>query len=284
MRDSFGDASWSTYLATSIIGAFAALCFMAPVVWMLSSSLRPNEEIFAYLSPFSIWSIAPRKITFGNLAALIQSGFANALLNSLIVAALTTTAGLAIALLAGFALAVLDFPGRNALFAFFVVGFSVPFDAVAVPLSMQVREAGLDNSYFGLALAGLGNGFAIYLLRQFFQAIPRALAEAARIDGASWPRILFTIYLPLSKGPATAAGLTLFVFQWQAYLWPLLVASDPSRQVGPVALAGLVSLAGMVDFSQMFAGALMLSIVPAGLMLWLQKFFTQSISRTGMTG
>nr|WP_269751179.1 carbohydrate ABC transporter permease [Acuticoccus mangrovi] len=188
------------------------------------------------------------------------------------------------AIMAGFAVSVLTFPGRNVLFAFFVVGFSVPFDAVAVPLSAQVREVGLTNSFFGLALAGLGNGFAIYLLRQFFLGIPRSLAEAARLDGASWLRVLWSVYLPLAKGPIIAAGLTLFVFQWQAYLWPLLVATDPKMQVGPVALAGLVSLSGVIDFSQMFAGALFLSIVPAGLMLWLQRYFVSSVSRSGMTG
>lgn len=271
-------------VAFTVLGFLVALCFMAPVIWMLTSSIRPSAEIFAYLSPLSIWSILPKRVTLDNIVGLLQGGFARALINSLIVTAITTVIGLCIATLAGFAIAVIEFPGRNALFAFFVVGFSVPFDAVAVPLSAQVRDAGLANTYFGLALAGLGNGFAIYLLRQFFQAIPRALAEAALIDGASWLRILFRVYLPLAKGPVTAAGLTLFVFQWQAYLWPLLVASDPSMQVGPVALAGLVSLSGVVDFSQMFAGALILSIVPAGLMLWLQRYFVQSISRSGMTG
>ena len=136
------------------------------------------------------------------------------------------------AVMAGFALAVMEFPAKNLLFAFFVIGFSVPLDAVSVPLSAQIRVAGLANSYFGLALAGLGNGLAIYLLRQFFASIPAALSEAARIDGAGWLRIAFSMYLPLAKAPVTAAGLTLFVFQWQAFLWPLLVASDPRMQVG----------------------------------------------------
>ena len=271
-------------VATSLAGGIVALCFLAPAIWMLTSALRPNAEIFAYLSPLTIWSIVPCSVTFTNIIGLFQTGFARALFNSLVVTVIATGLGLAIAMLAGFALAVMQFPGKTLFFAFFVVGFSVPLDAVSVPLSAQVRLLGLGNSYFGLALAGLGNGFAIYLLRQFFAGIPAALWEAARIDGAGWLRILFAIYLPLAKGPVTAAGLTLFVFQWQAFLWPLLVASDPSMQVGPVALAGLVSLSGVVDFSQMFAGALVLSIVPAGLMLWLQRYFVQSISQSGMTG
>jgi putative chitobiose transport system permease protein len=271
-------------LAFTLLGFLVALCFMLPVIWMLTSSIRPNREIFAYLSPLSIWSVLPTEVTLDNIVALMQTGFARALMNSLLTTLITTVVGLVIALLAGFAVSVLVFPGRDALFALFVVGFSVPFDAVAVPLSSQVRDAGLANSYIGLALAGLGNGFAIYLLRQFFLSIPRSLAEAARVDGASWLRVLFSIYLPLAKGPVTAAGLTLFVFQWQTYLWPLLIASDPRMQVGPVALAGLVSLSGTVDFSQMFAGALLLSLIPAGLMLWLQRYFVQSVARSGMTG
>lgn len=276
--------SRSLFLLNTVLGFLVALLFMLPVIWMLASSLRPNEEIFRYLSPLTIRSILPTELIFDNIVALMQAGFARALFNSLVVTLITTSLGLVIALLAGFSVSILQYPGRNALFALFVVGFSVPFDAVAVPLSAQVRDMGLVNTYFGLALAGLGNGFAIYLLRQFFLGIPRSLAEAARLDGASWLRILFSVYLPLARGPVTAAGLTLFVFQWQTYLWPLLVATDPSMQVGPVALAGLVSLAGTVDFSQMFAGALLLSIIPAGLMLWLQRYFVQSIARSGMTG
>ena len=268
----------------SLLGAGVALLFALPALWMLSSALRPNAEIFAYLSPLTVWSVVPRRVTFDNVTGLFGTGFGRAVLNSLVVTGLTTAGGLVMAVLAGFALAVMRFPGRDLVFALFVIGFSVPFDAVAVPLSAQVRAAGLANTYGGLALAGLGNGFAIYLLRQFFAAIPPSLAEAARIDGAGWARIAVSVYLPLARGPVVAAGLILFVFQWQAYLWPLLVASDPRMQVGPVALAGLVSLSGVVDFSQMFAGALVLSLVPAGLMLWLQRFFVQSISRAGVTG
>ena len=268
----------------TLLGVLVALCFGAPAVWMLTSSLRPNAEIFAYLSPLSIWSIIPRTVTFDNIIGLFEGGFGRALVNSLVVTAITTVLGLIMAVMAGFALAVMEFPAKNLLFAFFVIGFSVPLDAVSVPLSAQIRVAGLANSYFGLALAGLGNGLAIYLLRQFFASIPAALSEAARIDGAGWLRIAFSMYLPLAKAPVTAAGLTLFVFQWQAFLWPLLVASDPRMQVGPVALASLVSLAGIVDFSQMFAGAVVLSIVPAALMLWLQRYFVQSIARSGITG
>ncbi|MBJ3776361.1 carbohydrate ABC transporter permease [Acuticoccus mangrovi] len=274
---------FATVLFT-IAGICVALLFMLPVIWMLTSSLRPNAEIFAHFSPLTWQSIVPETWTLSNIVGLLGTGFGRSLLNSLIVTVITTTLGLVMAIMAGFAVSVLTFPGRNVLFAFFVVGFSVPFDAVAVPLSAQVREVGLTNSFFGLALAGLGNGFAIYLLRQFFLGIPRSLAEAARLDGASWLRVLWSVYLPLAKGPIIAAGLTLFVFQWQAYLWPLLVATDPKMQVGPVALAGLVSLSGVIDFSQMFAGALFLSIVPAGLMLWLQRYFVSSVSRSGMTG
>lgn len=271
-------------LPVQVLACVVAALFMLPAVWMLTSALRPNGELFSHFSPLTIWSILPQRVTLANVAGLLGSGFGRAILNSLLSTAIAASVGLVIATLAAFALATLPLPGRGALFAFFVVGFSVPFDAVSVPLSAQVRDLGLDNTLFVLALAGMGNGFAIYLLRQFFLAIPPSLAEAARIDGAGALQTLLRIYLPLAKAPLTAAGLTLFVFQWQAYLWPLLVASDPSMQVGPVALAGLTSLSGVVDFSQMFAGALLLSVIPAGLMLWLQRHFVASVSRSGMTG
>jgi multiple sugar transport system permease protein/putative chitobiose transport system permease protein len=185
--------------------------------------------------------------------------------------------------LAAFALAVLEFPGRSAIFGVMVVSFLVPFDAIAIPLTGIFRDAGLQNTHLALILPGVGNGFAVYLLRGFFQGIPKELAEAARMDGLGWWGVFWRIYLPLSRPAMIGAGLILFVFQWQAYLWPLLIAPDPSKRVAPVAIAQFASEHG-VDFGAIFAGSVIVALVPLLVLLFFQRYFTQSVAQTAVKG
>jgi multiple sugar transport system permease protein/putative chitobiose transport system permease protein len=262
-------------------GTIVALLFLAPLWWTVASSLRPEEETFRTLSPVSIWTLIPREPTLENLTRLFEGDFARAMLNSVIVTAATLVVGLAINATAAFALAVLDFPGRTAIFACMVVSFLIPFDAIAIPLASTFRDAGLDNSYIGLILPGIGNGFAVFLLRGFFMGIPKELAEAARVDGLGWWGIFRRIYLPLSRPALIGAGLILFVFQWQSYLWPLLIAPDPAMKVAPVAIAQFAGQYG-VDFGRIFAGSVMTAIVPLLVLLFFQRYFTQSVSASGL--
>lgn len=265
----------------STAGAVAvAVAFFLPTLWMLSSALRPTDEIFEYLSPLSWHAIVPVHFTLRNFNGIFDLGFGRAVVNSLIVAAVTTVIGVLLSIMAAYALAVLRFPGRNLVFAALVVSFSLPFDSIAIPLASQFRDWGLENSYVALILPGLGNGFALFLLRQFFATIPKELREAAKVDGASESRILWTVYVPLARPSIIAAGILLFNFQWQAYLWPLLIATDPHVQLGPIFLAGLQNLRG-IDYGQLFAGAVILGLIPTAIMLRYQRAFTQSIATTG---
>jgi multiple sugar transport system permease protein/putative chitobiose transport system permease protein len=263
-----------------------AMVFTLPTFWMVTSSFRPESEIFSSLSPLSIFSVIPKIFSLESFTQLFGAReFTRPLLNSLFIAIATTFLGLLFCAPAAFALAVMRFPARNAIFVLLFISFSVPFDLVAVPLSSLVRNWGLADTYFALIVPGLGNGFAILLLRQFFLGIPPQLKEAARVDGAGWTRILFEIYLPLARPALVAAGVTIFISQWQAYLWPLLVSSRTDMQVGSVALAAMQSGSLIVtSFGVIFAGATVLAIVPALVMLVFQRTFTASIASGGSTG
>jgi ABC-type glycerol-3-phosphate transport system permease component len=265
------------------LGALVALLFVLPLWWTVASSLRPQGETFRTLSPVSIWTLVPRGFTLVNFTHLGDGGFDRALVNSLIVTVATLVLGLFICATAAFALAVLRFPGRTAIFAVMVVSFLIPFDAIAIPLTGIFRDAGLDNTYLGLILPGVGNGFAVYLLRGFFMGIPEELSEAARLDGLGWWGIFWRIHLPLSRPALIGAGLILFVFQWQAYLWPLLIAPDASKRVAPVAIAQFAGEHG-VDFGAIFAGAVVTALIPLLVLLFFQRYFTQSVTQTGVKG
>lgn len=257
--------------------------FALPLIWMLVSSFRTGTEIFSSLYPLSPGILIPQRITLENYQSLLDSPFALSVVNSLIVTAITIIVGLMISASAAFALSALDFPGSRAVFGIVVLSFLIPFDAIAVPLANQFRDWGLANTYTALILPGLANGFAIFVLRQFFLAIPRELAEAATLDGLSPWGVFWRIYLPLSRTALIGAGFTLFLFQWGAYLWPLLIATDPSMVLGPVALANLNGQFE-VNFGRIFAASVLLTIVPLVLLLFFQKYFTASLATSGSKG
>ncbi len=262
------------------VAVAAAALAMAPLAWACMSALRPSEDIFRYLSPLGVRAFIPDRVTLRNVLGIWSSPFAAAMLNSLLVTALTVVGGLSICAMAAFALARLRVPLGGVIFALVVVSFLIPFDAISIPLSTLFRRFGLQNSYLGLILPGLGNGFAVFLLRQFFVAIPIELSEAARMDGLGWFGIFLRIYLPLSRPALIGAGLILFIFQWQAFLWPLLIAPDPRYKVAAVAIA---DFAGQLstDYGMMFAAAVLVAAVPLVILLLFQRNFTGSISATG---
>jgi len=262
------------------IAVAASTAAMLPLIWAGVSALRPSAEIFQYLSPLSIRTLVPTQITFDNIVALWSGPFARAMFNSALVTALTVAIGLVICSMAAFALAALNYRGRSAVFTAMIVSFLIPFDSIAVPLSQVFRDLELQNSYAGLILPGIGNGLAVFLLRQFFLGVPRELSEAAMVDGLGWFGIFTKIYLPLSKPALIGAGLILFVFQWQAYLWPLLIAPNPDYHVASVAIA---SFAGQydVDYGQMFGGAVFTALLPMGVLLVFQRYFIASFASTG---
>lgn len=274
-------ASTPTRKVIATVVAWAAgLGFGLPLVWMLASSLRASDEIFSNLATLSWRMIIPQEWTVDNYVTLFAGEFARAAGNSVLVTAVTVFVGLVISALAAFALSVLRFRGAKVVFSVVVLSFLIPFDAIAIPLANLFRDWDLANTYTGLILPGLANGFAIFILRQHFMGIPGELAEAARVDGLSWFGIFWRIYLPLSKPALIGAGFTLFLFQWGAYLWPLLTGTAPDKVLGPIALANL-SGQFSVDFGAIFAGSVLLTIVPAVLLLLFQRHFTESLAATG---
>jgi multiple sugar transport system permease protein/putative chitobiose transport system permease protein len=221
-----------------------------------------------------IW---PRDWTLANIQSAISNGFLLNIGNSLLIAAVTVVGGLAISAMSAFALAVIPFRGRSLTFSAVVLSFLVPFEAIAIPLSQTFGQWGLSNTLIALVLPGLGNGLAVFNLRQFFLGVPASLTEAATLDGAGWFRIFWSVYLPLSRPALVGSGLILFLFQWQAYLWPVLVVSSQQLDLAPVAIAKSFG-AFSSNYGQVFAETAVLAIIPAVVLLALQRYFVASIT------
>ncbi len=272
----------STVLLTTAAALVAVSVFL-PLWWVFASSMRPGNSYVENMTPLSWLAFIPIGGDFSNYSALGSGAFLQGLFNSFLVAGLTIVLGLAIAIPAAYALATLRFPGRGLVFSFIIVVAMIPFDAIAIPLSSLFQQWGLSDSYAGLILPALANGFAIFVMRQFFMGIPQELIEAAEVDGLGRLRTLWSIVLPLSKPALIGAGMMLFLSQWQAYLWPLLIGTSPERQLAPIALANL-STQFTVDLGQILAGSFVLSVIPMILLLFFQKQYTESLSTTGLKG
>lgn len=265
----------------TLLAAMVGLVFILPALWLFLGAFRPGNDVIDKVTPLSWTTLFPDVWTLDNFVQLLGPlGFDRGLLNSLIVCFFSVVIGVVVSAVAAYGLGVLQFRGRNLLFAVIVIGFLIPFEAIAIPLAQIFSTVGLTNTYAGLILPGIGNGLAIFNLRQYFMGIPPSLREAAVLDGASDWGILRRIYVPLAMPALINSALLIFLTQWGAYLWPLLVAPDPDMQVAPIALSKTFTLQTS-NFGQNFAGALLISVVPALIMFILQRFFTRSIADTG---
>jgi multiple sugar transport system permease protein/putative chitobiose transport system permease protein len=271
-------------VATHLLFCLVGVLFVLPLWWSLASSLRPLDEIFKFTSPFSINALIPQHLDWSAYVNIFaEKGFGWAIFNSVLVAVTTVLGGLIVNGLAGFAFAVIQFPGRQILFFITVLTFLVPFETISVPLYGVIKSFGWIDTYYALVMPGLANGVVIFLFRQFFGQIPHELAEAARLDGAGWLTILWKIYLPLSKPVVISGGLLLFLFQWEAFLWPLISTRSEQLRVIQVALAGFEQRYATL-WNELFAASNVATLIPLLILLPLQRFYIQGVTASGFKG
>jgi putative chitobiose transport system permease protein len=264
-----------------LVALATSFSFLMPLLWILAGSLRPGLETFSYLQPISFETFVALVPTFDNYLSLVGGELGHAIMNSLIAATAAVFVGLGVSSTAAFGLSAIPFRGATALFSVVIVALLIPFDAIAIPLAQLFRDWGLQDTLAGLVLPGIANGMAIFMLRTFFMGIPKELIEAARVDGLGWFGIFSRIFMPLSKAPMVGAGLMLFLFQWHAYVWPLLIGTSDATLLGPIALSNMKSQYS-VDYGVLFAGSIVLSVVPLLLILVGQKQFVQTNTTAGI--
>ena len=209
--------------------------------------------------------------------------FGRYFLNSLLIALAVTIGQIVVCSLGGYAFARLEFHGRDALFFLYLAALMIPGPVLTVPVYLMLRAMRLLNTYTGVILPGLFSAYGTFLLRQFFLTIPRALEDAARIDGAGAFSVYMRIIMPLS-GPALAALATfVFIGSWNDFFWPSIVLTDPDRLTVTLGLAHVNDIF-VFDYARLMAGS-MIAIAPAIMMYILfQKFITRGVVMTGLKG
>ncbi|QEN89607.1 carbohydrate ABC transporter permease [Labrys sp. KNU-23] len=258
-----------------LVSLVLALMAVFPLVWMLVVAFKPPAEVF-------LPDLVPQRPTIGNfLYVLTEIPFLRYLLNSFLVSAIVTIVALFFHSMAGYALARLHFPGRDTIFLAMFSTFLVSLPVIIVPLFILVRAMGMLNSYAGLIVPSIFNAFGIFLLRQYYLSLPRELEEAALIDGAGRWRIYWSIVLPLSRPILAALAILFFLANWNAFLWPLTVASDSSLWVVQVAIANFRSqYAGAWNY--VMAASTIVALPMLILFAVFQRQITESIKTSGL--
>lgn len=268
-------AGYTVVLLATVVVAF-------PVVWMVLSSLKTADET---LQTPPVWVPgSPSLDAYSGVADVIDVG--RSFVNSTVIAGVTTLGILVTSLLAGYVFAKYRFRGRDALFAVLVATMFLPPIVTLIPLYRIIGELQLDASLAGVIAPNLANAFGIFLMRQFVAGVPDELIEAARLDGASELRIVFRIVAPMVVPALAALALFAFVYHWNSYLWPLTVLQG-NEDSAPIvlSLARLLTYTGSAQNTPLvMAGATLAVLPPLLLFVFLQRFFVNTMARTGLTG
>jgi multiple sugar transport system permease protein len=258
--------------------ALAAVTFIYPFLWMVSTTFKPLGEI-------GTLSLVPDQPTLENYRTMwARAPFGRALVNSAAVATTVTLAVLVLGSITAYALARLRFRGRDALNAVTLAILLVPGQLTLIPLYTLIVQLGWVDTYAALIVPSLFNATAILMMRQFFLQIPQSLLDSARMDGMSEMRILFTIFWPLAKPVLATVAIFTFMGSWNEVLWPLLVVRDQQIMTLPQLLT-VFALGGGAGSIGVSLASVMVLVVPVVLTYaFLQRYFIESMAGSGVKG
>ena len=266
------------HLALYAILAIFSLFMLLPFAFALSGSLKPEIEIFAI--PMN-W--LPSVFQWRNyLLPFQQANFGRYFLNSAIVALVQTLAPLLLCSLAGYSLAKFEYPGRTLIFLFILSTIMLPLQVTIVPLFIIVKGFGWVNSYAGLIVPGLASTFGTFLMRQFFLSVPSEYMDAARIDGASEPRIFWSVMLPMCRPALSALAVFSFTGSWNSFLWPLVVINQDAMRTMPLGIVFYIGEQRAPQYGQLLAVAIIATLPVLVLFLAMQRAFIQGATVSGL--
>ena len=257
--------------------------FVAPLLWMLSTSFKTNLEA-TQLPPNWI----PENFTTEAYSTIFKTGESQTpvlrwFLNSIVAASAQTVLVLITSSMAAYALARINFPGRNLLFAAIITTLFIPQFVFLMPNYLIVDAFGWLDNLLAVIVPGAAGAFGVFFLRQFFVSMPQELEEAALVDGANRFQIFLRIILPLSKAPLATLAVLSFLVNWNDFLWPVYVLFSPENLTLPPGLS-ILQNAYSTDYAVVMAGGVVASIPVLLVFIFAQKYVIQGVSRSGLKG
>ncbi len=276
-----------------VIMTLLAFIFIFPFLIMVFTAFKSPAEL---QQPY--FTLFPRKFTWENFTGAMTSGnWPRYFFNSTVVTGATVVISIFFNSMAAYAFSRLEFPGRNILFGFSLIALMIPEQVIMIPVFLRLKTfpllggnnvwgvggTGLLNTYAGLILPFVAHPFGVFLCRQSFLSLPKALDEAAVLDGCSRFRIFWNIYLPLSKPTLVTLGLLKAVTTWNQYTWPLILTNSDEMKTVQLALSNF-STEFVTNWGYVMAATTLIILPVTILFLCLQKYYVSGIVSSGIKG
>lgn len=256
---------------------FIAVATLFPVLLMMSTSLKQIQSVFEI--PFR-W--IPDPVQWSNYVTIFERyQFFRFFLNSLFVASVTAAVNLFLSSMAGFGIAKYRFPARGVILAFVIVTLLLPRQALVVPLFLVVRSFGLVDSLWAVILPFAATPFGIFLMTQYMRTVPDSLLESPRIDGATEFLTFRKIVVPMVTPAFAALGIFAFTFNWNNFLWPLVILRSEENFTMPLGIS-LMQGAYATSYNLLLAAAAVSALPILVVYVFLQRFFISSVALSGL--
>lgn len=263
----------------AVLRILLAVIVLFPVIWMLLTALKPQAEAIAWPP-----SILPRTWDWANFGQVLAAGdFARWFLNSAIVSIATVVGNLVVGIPAAFAFSRMRFPGRNILFLVVLASLMVPGEVLLIPLFVLLSSWHWIDQYPALIVPFIANAFVIFLLKQFFETVPRELEEAAIIDGAGPFRVLRHVVVPLALPAIAVSSFFTFIGSWNSYLYPLVVTRSPEMRTATIGLSLFSSEVG-TNWPMMMAASALIAAPAIIVFLLIERHIKNTMAMSGLRG
>ena len=280
-------------ILTYVVLTFGALIMIMPFAWMVSTSIKPDSEIF---SDTIHW--IPSELDLQNYVdAVDQTDMPRLFLNSTFVTFVAVVSQVILGSMAGYAFARLTFRGKNTLFFILLTTMMVPFEVLIIPVFLLIRAfplaggndilgqggTGLINTFAGIMFPNFVSVFSVFLFRQFYLSFPKEIEEAAIVDGASRVGVYWRILIPNSRPVMGTMALFAFLWSWNDFLWPLVVVKQESLKTLQLGLSVFDQEAG-TEWAELMAASV-LAVIPIILLyIFLQRFLVSGGLTSGLKG
>ncbi len=264
------------FIVLHVVIIAGAIAMFFPFLWTIITSITPGATLT------NAPALIPANPSLQPYVRLFtERPFVQVVLNSLLLALITTAVQLVTSSTAAYAFSRLAFRGKGFVFAIYLATMMIPLQVLIVPLFVELKTFGLLNSYLGALLPSFASAFGIFLLRQAINQVPHDLDEAATIDGAGHFRIFFQVVLPNIRPALATLVVFSFMSSWNSFLWPLIVLRSPELQTLPIALAALQGQY-VSDWDVIMAGSVVSVIPMLALYIFAQKYVVQGVASSGI--
>ncbi|MEU8876035.1 carbohydrate ABC transporter permease [Streptomyces javensis] len=263
-----------------LILCLIALAFMAPLIYMVATSLKPESDTFT--TPPTLWGSALRWQNYTDVFSYLP--FARFILNGVLVAAVGTAINVTVAALSGYAFSRLRWRGRNVVFLLFLATLMIPQDVLVIPMYVMMQDLGWVDTLQALIIPWAFTALGAFLLRQFFLTVPQELDDAARVDGAGTVRTFLSVMVPLARPTLAVLAVFTFISYWNSFLWPLVIVNDVNaRATIPLGLQAFFGQQGN-EWSLVMAASVISMLPTVIILVLLQKHLVRGIVTSGLGG